>query len=196
MASTGSEWWLLRSAALLAALVASTAFAQDPDRLISGPGSTLTENKCRICHELEHIRRAKLSRGEWADNIRNMRERGAPLTDDEVKVILEYLATYYDREKPAPAASLDTQAAGGGDPVRKVLDANGCTGCHALDARVVGPSFREIGAKYAGDATAAARLSAKIRTGSQGTWGPVPMPPNPSVPDSDLSAIVGWLLKK
>ncbi|HEV7476126.1 MAG TPA: hypothetical protein VGO02_00150, partial [Burkholderiales bacterium] len=52
--------------------------AEAQDRLISGPGSTLTENKCKICHELQHIRRSPLSRGEWADNIRNMKERGTP----------------------------------------------------------------------------------------------------------------------
>jgi cytochrome c len=190
---------LRRRAAWIAALAAPLAtgvLAQAPDRLIPGPGSTLTENKCAICHELEHIRRARLSRGEWADNIRNMRERGAPLTDDEVKVVLDYLATYYNREKPAPAPSADTLAAGGTDPVQKALNANGCTGCHAPDSRVVGPSFREIGAKYAGDAAAPARLAAKIRAGSQGTWGAVPMPPNPNVSDADLAAILGWLLPK
>ena len=68
---------------------AATAFAQDPDKLISGPGSTLTETKCKICHELEHIRRAPLSRGEWADNLRNMKERGTPMSDAEMAVILD-----------------------------------------------------------------------------------------------------------
>lgn len=186
---------MLRSAAFLAALAATGAHAQAPDRLIAGPGSTLTENKCQICHELEHVRRARLSRGEWADNILNMRERGAPLTDDDVRVILDYLATYYNREKPAPAPSADTLAAGG-DPVQKILAANGCTGCHAADARVVGPAFKEITAKYQGDAGAAARLASKVRAGSQGTWGAVPMPPNPNVSDADLATIVGWLLPK
>ncbi len=185
-----------RRAAFFAALVSTAVLAQAPDRLISGPGSTLTENKCRICHELEHIRRATLSRGEWADNIRNMRERGAPLADDDVKVILDYLSTYYSRDKPAPPPSPDTLAAGGADPVRKILDANGCTGCHAADTRVVGPSFREITAKYSSDASTAGRLSSKIREGGQGTWGAVPMPPNPNVSDADLAAIVGWLLPK
>lgn len=184
---------MLAAAALLAA---AAALAQAPDRLVSGPGSTLAENKCAICHELEHIRRTKLSRGEWADNIRNMRERGAPLNDEESRTILDYLATYYNREQPAPAASPDTLAAGGDDPIQKALNANGCTGCHATDQRVVGPAFREIGARYAGDAGAPARLAARIRGGSQGTWGAVPMPPNPNVGEADLAAIVGWLLAK
>jgi cytochrome c len=164
------------------------------DRLISGPGSTLTENKCKICHELQHIERARLSRGEWADNLRNMKERGTPMNEAEMALILDYLDTYYNREKPAPAPSPDTLAAGSTDPVQKLLGSHGCTGCHALDARVVGPSFREIAARYAGNGAARDHLAAKIRAGGRGVWGEVPMPPNPAVGEADVDAIVGWVL--
>ena len=78
--------------------------------LFVGPGSTLTENKCKICHELQHIRRTPLSRGEWADNLKNMKERGTPMTEAEQALILDYLSVYYNREKPAPAPSPDTLA--------------------------------------------------------------------------------------
>ncbi len=179
--------------ALAAALCWASAFAQE-ERLISGPGSTLTENKCKICHELQHIRRARLSPGEWADNLRNMKERGTPMTDEEMRAILEYLAAYYNRDKPAPAPSPDTFAAGGDDPVQKLLNANACNGCHSVDKRIVGPSFREIAAKYAGDRDAPARLEAKIRGGGQGAWGAVPMPPNPAVADAELRRIAVWVL--
>src|SRR5258706_5388739 len=81
-----------------------SGFAQNPDKLTSGPGSTLTENKCKICHELQHIRRTPLSRGEWADNLKNMRERGTPMTDAELAVIRDYLLLYYTRD-PAPRPS-------------------------------------------------------------------------------------------
>src|SRR5688500_1282713 len=94
------------------------AFAQE-DKLISGPGSTLTENKCKICHELQHIRRQPLSRGEWADNLKNMKERGTPMSEPEMAQILDYLSTYYNRDKPAPAAGPDTLAGGGDDPMQK-----------------------------------------------------------------------------
>ena len=165
------------------------------DKLISGPGSTLTENKCKICHELQHIRRSPLSRGEWGDNLKNMKERGTPMTDAEMAVILDYLSVYYNRDKPAPEPSPDTLA-GGGDPVQRLLEANGCTGCHAPDKRVVGPSFREIAARHAADAKAPAYLSQKIRSGGQGAWGNVPMPPNPGLSDADLQVVVAWLLRQ
>lgn len=179
---------------LLALLLAAAPPAGAQDRLISGPGSTLTENKCKICHELKHIQRAQLSPGEWADNLKNMKERGTPMDEAEMAVIHKYLSTYYNRAQAAPAPSPDTLAGGGDDPVQKLLNANACVGCHAVDKRVVGPSFREIAAKYAGDAGAAARLAAKIRTGGVGAWGQVPMPPNPGIADADLQAMVGWVL--
>jgi cytochrome c551/c552 len=187
----------LRRSALFAFLAVSFSFASEAqDRLISGPGSTLTENKCRICHELQHIRRAPLSRGEWADNLRNMKERGTPMSDAEMALILEYLSTYYNRDKPAPPPSADTLASGGEDPVQKLLNSNACNGCHALDQRVVGPSFREVAARYDAEAGAARKLQEKIRNGGQGAWGQVPMPPNPGLADADLDKLVDWVLRQ
>ena len=180
---------------LLGIFLSTAAFAQDGDHLIPGPGSTLTENKCRICHELQHIKRQPLSAGEWSDNLKNMKERGAPISDAEFEVIHRYLSTYYNRDKPAPAPSADSLAAGG-DPVEKLLGAHACSGCHAREQRVVGPSFKEVAAKYANDAGAASHLSSKIKNGGKGVWGEVPMPPNPGIPDADLKAIVGWVLEQ
>jgi cytochrome c551/c552 len=185
---------VLAGAALLAG--AWNAFSQDPEKLISGPGSTLTETKCKICHELQHIRRTPLSRGEWADNLKNMKERGTPMTEAEMAVILDYLSVYYNREKPAPEPSPDTIATAAADPTEKLLGVNGCTACHALDKRVVGPSFREVAAKYSGDAGAAARLAAKIRTGGQGAWGSVPMPPNAAMSEGDAKTLAAWVLQQ
>ena len=68
-----------------------------------------------------------------------------------------------------------------------------CVACHTLDKKLVGPSYKEIGAKYAGDAGAAAKLAQKIKSGGSGVWGQIPMPPN-NVPDADLKTIVEWIL--
>jgi cytochrome c551/c552 len=181
----------LRLSALLFLALAGAASAQD--KLVPGPGSTLTENKCKICHELQHIRRQPLSRGEWVDNLRNMKERGTPMTDAEMQVILEYLSTYYNRDKPAPPPSTDTLAAGG-DSVQALLERNGCTGCHSLEQKVVGPAFREVARRYS--SADADRLATKIREGTQGAWGPVPMPPNPSLSDADAQSLASWVLQQ
>ena len=173
-------------------LVLALPFAVDAqDKLISGPGSTLTENKCKICHDLQHIRRTPLSRGEWADNLRNMKERGTPMTDAEMATILDYLALYYNREKPAPPPGPDTLVSNE-NPIKNLLDAHACNGCHALDKRVVGPSFREVAAKYRSDSIQ--QLVRKVREGGQGAWGPVPMPPNAGLTDADARILVDWIL--
>jgi cytochrome c len=69
-----------------------------------------------------------------------------------------------------------------------------CTACHAVDKKVVGPSFKEVAAKYKGDKKAEAMLDEKVKKGGVGTWGQVPMPPNSSVPDADVKALVKWVL--
>jgi cytochrome c len=68
-----------------------------------------------------------------------------------------------------------------------------CSACHAVDRKLVGPAYDDVGKKYAGDKSAAEKLTLKIRNGSSGTWGPIPMPPN-NVPDSDLHKLVDWIL--
>lgn len=69
-----------------------------------------------------------------------------------------------------------------------------CTTCHAVDKKVVGPSLKEINAKYKGDKTAEAKLVEKVKKGGSGVWGQVPMPPNTGVKDEDIKTIVHWIL--
>jgi cytochrome c len=71
-----------------------------------------------------------------------------------------------------------------------------CFACHAVDKKLVGPSYKDVAAKYRGDAGAEAKLVDKVKKGSQGTWGQVPMPPNSSVPDGDVRALVKWILSQ
>jgi cytochrome c len=71
-----------------------------------------------------------------------------------------------------------------------------CLACHAVDKKLVGPSYKEIAAKYRNDPGAAARLADRVKKGSQGTWGQVPMPPNAAVPDADVRALVKWVLSQ
>ena len=70
-----------------------------------------------------------------------------------------------------------------------------CTACHAVDKKLVGPAYKDVAAKYKGK-NAAATLEQKVKKGGQGVWGPVPMPPNPAVPDADIKKLVGWVLSR
>ena len=69
-----------------------------------------------------------------------------------------------------------------------------CLACHSVDKKIVGPAYKDVAAKYKGDAGAEARLVAKVKNGGSGVWGPIPMPPNSSVPDADVKALVKWVL--
>jgi cytochrome c len=69
-----------------------------------------------------------------------------------------------------------------------------CTACHAIDKKLVGPSYKDVAAKYKGNAKAEAMLVEKVKKGGVGTWGQVPMPPNANVKDEDVKTLVKWVL--
>lgn len=72
--------------------------------------------------------------------------------------------------------------------------AKSCMACHAVDKKLVGPSYKDIAKKYAGDAKAADMLATKIQKGSSGVWGAVPMPANPQVSDAEAKKLAAWVL--
>jgi len=69
-----------------------------------------------------------------------------------------------------------------------------CTTCHSATTRIVGPAFRDVAQKYAGDVSAESRLVAKIHEGGAGVWGTTAMPPQTQVKDADARSIVQWIL--
>jgi len=73
---------------------------------------------------------------------------------------------------------------------------NACTACHAIDKKLVGPAYKDVAAKYKGDAKAEAMLVEKVKKGSVGVWGQVPMPPNANVKDEDAKTLVKWVLSQ
>ncbi|MDD2741013.1 MAG: c-type cytochrome [Rhodocyclaceae bacterium] len=71
--------------------------------------------------------------------------------------------------------------------------AKNCMACHQLEKKVVGPAYKEVAAKYKGDAKAPAMLAGKVKTGGKGVWGQVPMPPN-NVTEAEANKLVAWIL--
>jgi cytochrome c len=71
-----------------------------------------------------------------------------------------------------------------------------CFACHAVDKKLVGPSYKDVAAKYRDDKQAEGKLFEKVKKGGQGVWGQVPMPPNTQVPDSDIKSLVKWILSQ
>lgn len=70
-----------------------------------------------------------------------------------------------------------------------------CLGCHAVDKKIVGPSFQAVAKKYANDPNANGFLKNKILKGGSGSWGVVPMPANARLSDADLSVLASWILR-
>lgn len=69
-----------------------------------------------------------------------------------------------------------------------------CMACHAVDKKVIGPAYKEVAAKYAGQKDAADKLAQKIMKGGSGVWGAVPMPANPQVNDAESKTLAAWVL--
>jgi cytochrome c len=69
-----------------------------------------------------------------------------------------------------------------------------CMACHATDKKLVGPAYKEVAAKYAGQKDAAAKLADKIQKGGVGVWGQIPMPANPAVSADEAKQLAAWVL--
>ncbi|HLU76800.1 MAG TPA: c-type cytochrome [Burkholderiales bacterium] len=69
-----------------------------------------------------------------------------------------------------------------------------CVACHQIDKKSIGPAYKDVAAKYKGDAAAPARLADHVKNGSVGVWGQMPMPANSQVPDEDVKKLVAWIL--
>jgi len=69
-----------------------------------------------------------------------------------------------------------------------------CMACHALDKKVVGPAYKEVAAKYAGQKDAVDKLAQKVIKGGSGVWGQVPMPANAQVNEAEAKQLVQWIL--
>ncbi|MEP6740372.1 MAG: c-type cytochrome [Caldimonas sp.] len=75
-----------------------------------------------------------------------------------------------------------------------LADKKNCLSCHYVEQKIVGPAFKDIAAKYAGQAGAVEVLVPKVLKGGKGVWGAVPMPANPQVSEAEARQLVQWIL--
>ncbi|MDV6343223.1 c-type cytochrome [Nitrosomonas sp. Is37] len=76
----------------------------------------------------------------------------------------------------------------------ELAKSSGCLNCHNVDTKLVGPALKDVAAKYAGQADAATYLAGKIKNGSSGVWGTIPMPPNANVSDENAKTLAEFIL--
>lgn len=97
-------------------------------------------------------------------------------------------------EKVASAAPSSNAAGAATAAVMPLLQKNACVGCHAMDGKLVGPSFKDVASKYKGRADAVNYLAGKIKSGGQGVWGSMPMPPQ-TLSDAEAAQLAQWLAR-
>jgi cytochrome c551/c552 len=170
------------------------------------PGYTLAQQKCSICHSVDYIsfQPPGMNLEQWTAEMTKMQHSyGAPIDEQEIKSIGAYLAVAYGSAKAsdadviaasAPKAAPKETTAGTAIDVDALLNANACLGCHAIDTKIVGPAFRDIAAKYAGQANAESELSVSIKNGGAGKWGSMPMPPMNGLSDAQANALAMYIL--
>jgi len=106
-----------------------------------------------------------------------------------MKALLLTIAAAGSMFVAAQANAVDAAAA------QALAQKSGCLACHSVDKKVLGPSYKDVAAKYKGDKTAEAKLVEKVKKGGSGVWGPMPMPANsPQVKDADIKTVVAWIL--
>lgn len=76
----------------------------------------------------------------------------------------------------------------------QLATAKNCLSCHTIDKKLVGPAYKDVAAKYAGQKDAVDKLTAKVMKGGSGVWGPVPMPANTQVNADEARKLVTWIL--
>ena len=74
-----------------------------------------------------------------------------------------------------------------------LAEKSGCVACHSTSVKILGPSFREIAVRYAGDAQAVSALRDSIRNGGSGKWGAIPMPPQAGLSEAGVKKLAAWI---
>jgi len=195
MASAGAEPLTIKLPPETAALKASSL-----------PGYALAQQKCSTCHSADYInfQPPAMSLEQWTAEAGKMKNTyGAPINDEDVSIIGAYLAATYgsahDNDAGVQAASYPAKTeatAVAENDAMSLLQNNACLSCHAMDHKVVGPSYHEVATKYAGDAQALEKVTSSIQQGGSGKWGNVPMPGFAQLNADDLKKLAAFILEQ
>jgi cytochrome c551/c552 len=185
--------WLLCAAPLKIELPPETRSFQP------AAGVEIANAQCLVCHSVEYVTtQPPFPRTFWASSVKKMREKyGAPIPDAQVEPLLDYLVENYGVKTNGPSA---VSASSPASSVKELKTPEalgfkfGCTLCHGLDKKIVGPALKDIAAKYRSDPTGPARIAEQVRQGGSGKWGPALMPPFPMVAGDEVKILSDWIL--
>lgn len=171
------------------------------------PGYLIAQQKCSTCHSADYINQQPpgMSLKQWTAEVTKMQHAyGAPFTDDDTKIIGEYLATSYGGEKLAAVTTPVSTTTAVATPaptannidIKALLTRNSCLGCHAMTQKIVGPAYHDVAERYRKNPKALEIVMANIKVGGANKWGVVPMPPFPALTDAELKALAQFVLSQ
>lgn len=167
-----------------------------------GPGSEIANGQCLTCHSVDYVAtQPPLPRTFWVATIQKMQQSyGAPLPNEEMGPLAEYLARNYGTETNAPSPTTvipaTTSAPAAVPPGQTLAAKYWCVSCHSVNAKLVGPPFKDVAAKYRHDPDAFDKIANQIHKGGSGKWGSVVMPPFPMVSDAETKELAEWILSR
>ncbi len=170
------------------------------------PGYNLALQKCTICHSVDYIHHQPpgMDQKAWTSAVFKMQHSyGAPINESDINSIGAYLSVVYgtaktddpkiiEASKSTVSSSLSTEII----DVQVLLTNNGCTGCHDINKKIVGPAFKSIANKYKADTDAISKLVLSIQHGGSGKWGSMAMPPMMNVNNEQAEALAEFILKQ
>jgi cytochrome c551/c552 len=189
----------------VSAAVVSIQLPAETNAFNPGPGSELANGQCLVCHSVEYVAtQPPMPQTFWAAEVKKMRDKyGAVLPEGQVQPLVSYLTRVYGvgtNSAPEPAqipVSAPLPAGEASAPTGEAIATKyGCLGCHGASAKIVGPAYKDIAAKYSQDPQASARVSEQIHKGGSGKWGSIIMPPFPTVSDAETKALSQWILSR
>jgi len=170
------------------------------------PGYNLALQKCTICHSVDYIHHQPpgMNQKAWTNAVLKMQHSyGAPISESDINSIGAYLSVVYGTENAndpeiinASKPPVSAPSSGEASNVQALLTQNGCTGCHDVNKKIVGPAFKSIAEKYKADTDAVNKLVSSIQNGGSGKWGTMAMPPMMNVNDKQAKALAAFILKQ
>ncbi|MEO7299929.1 MAG: c-type cytochrome [Verrucomicrobiota bacterium] len=163
-------------------------------------GADLVNAQCLTCHSADYIAmQPPMPAKFWKGAVEKMVGKyGAPIPTNQVDAIVEYLAVNYGTGATNSAATTQLaakeHASGAPGDAKQLMQKTGCFNCHTVDKKFIGPAFKEVAAKYHGQADALTKVSHQIENGGSGLWGPIPMPPFKQFSPAEIKTLSDWIL--
>ncbi len=165
----------------------------------TGAGADLANAQCLSCHSADYVlMQPPMPAKFWKGAIDKMIGKyAAPIPTNQVDALVEYFSRNYGTETNTPSHVVVTQVIPrptGSVDGEAVATRFGCLNCHAVDKKLIGPPYKDVAAKYKGNAEGASKVAYQITHGGSGQWGTVPMPPFDQLSAAEIKAVGEWIL--